>query len=59
MAYNRLPIVELFVAQKNFDPDVTVRNTRYLLAIRSIFYKTNAHDIGAGWLGMDTSYDRS
>ncbi|KAJ9307998.1 hypothetical protein DTO217A2_2492 [Paecilomyces variotii] len=23
VAYNRLPIVELFVAQKNFDPDVT------------------------------------
>jgi 26S proteasome non-ATPase regulatory subunit 10 len=40
VAYNRLPIVELLVASKNFDPDVEVRlslmNTSFSLELSSL-----------------------
>lgn len=53
MAYNRLPIVELLVASKNFDPDVQVRfsslDWNFTPYLSNIANPIDIQQDGSGW----------
>lgn len=55
VSYNRLPVVELLVSQKNFDPDVEVATTLLKMVILLWMKLTTL----TGWIWLDTAYDRS
>lgn len=56
VAYNRLPVVELLVSQKNFDPDVEVAISLNMITNLKL---GRILTVLTGWIRLDSAYDCS